>query len=175
SRLDAGRELPNVEPVDAPALLRTIVAARGWSDRVLVTGDPVALRTDPRRLERVLANLVTNAVEHGGGEIRATVTGAGALVVFDVTDQGPGIPAEHLAHVFDRFHKVDASRSAPGSGLGLAIAREHAALLGGVLSVRSAPGAGARFRLELPAHGPPGPTGGVPRPAKSPDEDAEAA
>ncbi|MEU8165260.1 HAMP domain-containing sensor histidine kinase [Micromonospora sp. NPDC049004] len=175
SRLDAGRELPNVEPVDAPALLRTIVAARGWSDRVLVTGDPVALRTDPRRLERVLANLVTNAVEHGGGEIRATVTGAGALVVFDVTDQGPGIPAEHLAHVFDRFHKVDASRSAPGSGLGLAIAREHAALLGGVLSVRSAPGAGARFRLELPAHGPPGPTGGVPLPAKSPDEDAEAA
>ncbi|MEU7843674.1 HAMP domain-containing sensor histidine kinase [Micromonospora sp. NPDC049114] len=175
SRLDAGRELPNVEPVDAPALLRRIVAARGWSDRVLVTGDPVALRTDPRRLERVLANLVTNAVEHGGGEIRATVTGAGALVVFDVTDQGPGIPAEHLAHVFDRFHKVDASRSAPGSGLGLAIAREHAALLGGVLSVRSAPGAGARFRLELPAHGPPGPTGGVPRPAKSPDGDAEAA
>ncbi|MCF0097409.1 cell wall metabolism sensor histidine kinase WalK [Micromonospora sp. MH99] len=175
SRLDAGRELPNVEPVDAPALLRRIVAARGWSNRVLVTGDPVALRTDPRRLERVLANLVTNAVEHGGGEIRATVTGAGALVVFDVTDQGPGIPAEHLAHVFDRFHKVDASRSASGSGLGLAIAREHAALLGGVLSVRSAPGAGARFRLELPAHGPPGPTGGVPRPAKSPDGDAEAA
>ncbi|MFF0316334.1 ATP-binding protein [Micromonospora sp. NPDC005252] len=175
SRLDAGRERPNVEPVDAPALLRTIVAARGWSERVLVTGDPVALRTDPRRLERVLANLVTNAVEHGGGEIRATVTGAGALVVFEVTDQGPGIPAEHLPHVFDRFHKVDASRSAPGSGLGLAIAREHAALLGGVLSVRSAPGAGARFRLELPAHGPDGPPGGVPRPAGHLDEDAEAA
>ncbi|PWR13746.1 two-component sensor histidine kinase, partial [Micromonospora acroterricola] len=154
SRLDAGQERPSVEPIDAPALLRRIVAARGWSERVLVTGDPIALRTDPRRLERVLANLVANAVEHGGGEIRASVVGAGPLVVFEVSDQGPGIPAEHLPRLFDRFHKVDPSRSAPGSGLGLAIAREHAALLGGSLSVRSEPGTGSRFRLELPADGP---------------------
>ncbi|MET8233917.1 HAMP domain-containing sensor histidine kinase [Micromonospora sp. NPDC005298] len=151
SRLDAGQERPSVGPVDAPALLRGIVAARGWSQRVLVSGDPVTVRTDARRLERVLANLVANAVEHGGGAITATVTDAGPLVVFEVADEGPGIPAEHLPRVFDRFHKVDPSRSAPGSGLGLAIAREHAALLGGVLSVRSEPGAGARFRLELPA------------------------
>ncbi|MGC4854887.1 sensor histidine kinase [Micromonospora sp. DT4] len=167
SRLDAGQERPNMEPVDAPALLRTIVAARGWSDRVLVRGDPVALRTDPRHLERVLANLVANAVEHGGGEISASVTAAGPMVAFEVSDRGPGIPAAHLPLVFDRFHKVDMSRSAPGSGLGLAIAREHAALLGGVLSVRSAPGVGTRFRLELPAHNP----GGVPGPTR-PDEGA---
>ncbi|WFE98993.1 HAMP domain-containing sensor histidine kinase [Micromonospora sp. WMMD964] len=154
SRLDAGRERPAVEAVDASALLHGIVAARGWSDRVLVDGDAVTLRTDRRRLERVLANLVANAVEHGGGEIRATVVGAGPLVVFEVTDQGPGIPAEHLSRVFDRFHQVDRSRSAPSSGLGLAIAREHAVLLGGVLSVRSGSGAGACFRLELPATGP---------------------
>ncbi|MEU4401563.1 HAMP domain-containing sensor histidine kinase [Micromonospora orduensis] len=154
SRLDAGQERPSIEPVDAPALLRGIVAARGWTRRVLVSGDPVTVRTDARRLERVLANLVANAVEHGGGAITATVTGAGPLVVFEVTDEGPGIPAEHLPRVFDRFHKVDPSRSAPGSGLGLAIAREHATLLGGALSVRSAPDAGARFRLELPAGGP---------------------
>ncbi|TNH23033.1 HAMP domain-containing histidine kinase [Micromonospora orduensis] len=154
SRLDAGQERPSIEPVDAPTLLRGIVAARGWTQRVLVSGDPVTVRTDARRLERVLANLVANAVEHGGGAITATVTGAGPLVVFEVTDEGPGIPAEHLPRVFDRFHKVDPSRSAPGSGLGLAIAREHATLLGGALSVRSEPDAGARFRLELPAHGP---------------------
>jgi signal transduction histidine kinase len=161
SRLDAGQERPSVEPVDAPALLRAIVAARGWSDRVLVGGDPVALRTDPRHLERVLANLIANAVEHGGGEISARVTAAGRMVAFEVSDQGPGIPAAHLPLVFDRFHKVDVSRSARGSGLGLAIAREHAALLGGVLGVRSTPGVETRFRLELPAHGPgevPGPT-----------------
>ncbi|MFF5056010.1 ATP-binding protein [Micromonospora sp. NPDC000663] len=163
SRLDAGQERPSVEPVDAPALLRGIVAARGWTQRVLVSGDPVMVRTDARRLERVLANLVVNAVEHGGGAITATVTGASPLVVFEVTDEGPGIPAEHLTRVFDRFHKVDPSRSAPGSGLGLAIAREHATLLGGVLSVSSEPGAGTRFRLELPAH--------VGDPAHRPDGD----
>ncbi|MGC4749846.1 ATP-binding protein [Micromonospora sp. DT201] len=154
SRLDAGREQPAVGPVDAAALLHGIVATRGWSERVLVSGGPVTLRTDPRRLERVLANLVTNAIEHGGGEIRATVTRSGPLVVFEVSDQGSGIPADHLPRVFDRFHKVDPSRSAPGSGLGLAIAWEHTALLGGVLSVRSEPGAGTRFLLKLPAHGP---------------------
>ncbi|MET7880590.1 HAMP domain-containing sensor histidine kinase [Micromonospora profundi] len=165
SRLDAGRERPSVEPVDVVALLHGIVAAPGWSARVLISGEPIVLRTDPRRLERVLANLVSNAVEHGGGEIRATVAAAGPLVVVEVTDQGPGIPAEHLPRLFDRFYKADPSRSAPGSGLGLAIAREQATLLGGVLSVRSEPGAGTRFRLELPAHGP----GGVPRPAAHPD------
>ena len=137
SRLDAGRERLTVRPVDAVALLHGIVSARGWSARVRVSGDPVALRTDPRRLERVLANLVANAVEHGGGEITASVAGAGPLVIFEVTDQGPGIPAEHLPRVFDRFHQVDASRSAPGSGLGLAIAREHTDLLGGTLGVHS--------------------------------------
>lgn len=89
SRLDAGREQVAVGPVDALALLHGVVAARGWSPRVRVTGDPVTVRTDRRRLERVLANLVANAVEHGGGEITASVAGAGRLVVFEVTDQGP--------------------------------------------------------------------------------------
>ncbi|MFC4021548.1 ATP-binding protein [Micromonospora sp. GCM10011542] len=154
SRLDAGQERLAVGEVDAPALLHAIVAARGWSARVRVDTTPVRLRTDPRRLERVLANLITNAVEHGGGEIRTTVGRAGSLIVFEVTDQGPGIPPEHLSRLFDRFHQVDPARSGPGSGLGLAIAREHAHLLGGALSVRSEPGAGTRFRLALPADAP---------------------
>ncbi|WP_422739866.1 ATP-binding protein [Micromonospora sp. WMMD729] len=156
SRLDAGRERPSVEPVDVLALLRAIVAARGWSERVRITGDAATPPTDPRHLERVLANLITNAVEHGGGEIRATVSAADRMVAVEVSDQGPGIPAAHLPLVFDRFHKVDAARSTSGSGLGLAIAREHAAVLGGVLSVRSAPGVDTVFRLELPARGPDG-------------------
>ncbi|PZF84207.1 sensor histidine kinase [Micromonospora deserti] len=162
SRLDAGRESVAVAAVDALALLRAIVGARGWRDRVVVTGDSVELRTDPRRLERVLANLVANAVEHGGGEIRASVVAGGPLVVLDVTDEGPGIPAEHLPRVFDRFHKVDPARAGRGSGLGLAIAWENARLLGGRLSVRSEPGAGAHFRLELPAAGPGAPGGDGP-------------
>ncbi|MFY1594115.1 ATP-binding protein [Micromonospora sp. WMMD737] len=160
SRLDAGRERLAVTAVDPVALLRAIVAARGWSDRVVVAGAPVPLRTDPRRLERVLANLIANAVEHGAGEIRATVAGDGPLVVFEVTDQGPGIPAEHLPRLFDRFHKVDPARSGRGNGLGLAIARDNAHLLGGRLGVHSEPAVLTRFRLDLPAvPRPPAPDG----------------
>ncbi|MFI7605953.1 ATP-binding protein [Micromonospora sp. NPDC049366] len=166
SRLDAGQEPLGVRTVDPLALLHALVAARGWRDRVAVDGVGVALRTDPRRLERVLANLVGNAVEHGGGEIRATVERAGPDVAVDVVDHGPGIPAEHLSRLFDRFYKVDPARSGRGSGLGLAIARENARLIGGRLTVRSEPGLGTRFRITLPAARPPTPdgeaSGGVP-------------
>ncbi|MFC0506935.1 sensor histidine kinase [Micromonospora costi] len=154
SRLDAGEEPLALRPVDPLALLHALVASRGWADRVSVAGEPVPLRTDPRRLERVLANLVGNAVEHGGGDVRATVGRDGPDVVFDVTDHGPGIPAAHLPRIFDRFYKVDAARSGPGSGLGLAIAHENTRLLGGHLTVRSEPGLGTRFRLTLPSAGP---------------------
>ncbi|PZG06574.1 two-component sensor histidine kinase [Micromonospora craterilacus] len=150
SRLDAGQEAVAVADVDAPALLHAIVAARGWQRRIEVDGEPVRLRTDPRRLERVLGNLIANAVQHGDGEIRARVNRAGGRVVFEVSDQGPGIPADHLPRLFDRFHKVDPARSGGGSGLGLAIAQENARLLGGRLTVHSAPGFGTRFRLDLP-------------------------
>ncbi|MEV0154042.1 HAMP domain-containing sensor histidine kinase [Micromonospora sp. NPDC050686] len=158
SRLDAGREVVEPRPVDVPALLRAVVAARGWRDRVTVTGDGrrFLARTDPRRLERVLANLVGNAVEHGTGRRRAAVAREGPTLLVTVTDEGPGIPADHLPHLFDRFYKVDSARSGPGSGLGLAIARENARLLGARLAVASEVGAGTEFRLELPvepAHG----------------------
>ncbi|TDB78449.1 HAMP domain-containing sensor histidine kinase [Micromonospora sp. KC723] len=163
SRLDAGREPLAVTTVDASALLRSILRARGWTERVAVDAARVDLRTDPRRLERVLGNLLANAVEHGGGEVRVGARRAGADVVFDITDEGPGIPAEHLPWLFDRFYKVDPARCGPGSGLGLAIARENARLLGGRLSVDSEPGGGTLFRLALPTAGPPDTTVGEPR------------
>ncbi|MFI7078462.1 ATP-binding protein [Micromonospora sp. NPDC049903] len=153
SRLDAGQEVVTVTDVDASALLHAIVRDRGWRGRVEVDADPVRVHTDPRRLERVLGNLVANAVQHGGGAIRARVVRAGDRVLFDVDDEGPGIPAVHLPRLFDRFHKVDPARSGGGSGLGLAIARENARLLGGRLTVHSAPDSGTRFRLDLPDHG----------------------
>ena len=155
SRLDAGREALSVRPVDVVALLSGIVDARGWTGRVTVAGDATPVDTDPRRLERVLANLVANAVEHGGAAVRAEVRQPGGSVTVEVSDEGPGIPAAHLPYVFDRFYKVDPSRTGPGSGLGLAIARENARLLGGRLGVRSEVGRGTRFRLDLPVH-PPG-------------------
>ncbi|WP_304598692.1 sensor histidine kinase [Micromonospora sicca] len=156
SRLDAGREAVSARPVDVVALLGGIVHARGWTDRVTVAGDATPVDTDPRHLERVLANLVSNAVEHGGGAIRAEVWRTDGSVTVEVRDEGAGIPAAHLPYVFDRFYKADPSRTGPGSGLGLAIARENARLLGGRLGVRSEVGRGTRFRLDLPVHVPGG-------------------
>ncbi|MFR9777513.1 ATP-binding protein [Micromonospora sp. MS34] len=153
SRLDVGREAVSIRPVDVVGVLRGIADARGWADRVTVAGEAPSVATDPRRLERVLANLVSNAVEHGGGEVRAEVRHGGTSLVVEVTDQGPGIPAEHLPHLFDRFYKADPARTGAGSGLGLAIALENARLLGGRLEVRSEVGRGTCFRLELPADG----------------------
>jgi two-component system sensor histidine kinase MtrB len=152
SRLDAGRESVRASPVDPAALLRSLIEAHGWADRVTIADDPgvIVVQTDPRRLERVLANLVANAVEHGGPRIETTVRRAAGALTITVADDGPGIAAEHLPHVFDRFYKADQARSRPGSGLGLAIALENAHLLGARLSVASEPGRGTRFRVELP-------------------------
>ncbi|QLQ36091.1 sensor histidine kinase [Micromonospora robiginosa] len=149
SRLDAGREALATRPVDVAALVRRITADAPGA-RVTVADDVSPVVTDPRRLERILTNLVTNGVEHGGGRLVVAVRRTDTALVVDVADRGPGIPAAHLAHVFDRFHKVDPARTGPGSGLGLAIARENAGLLGGHLDVTSEVGRGTRFRLTLP-------------------------
>jgi signal transduction histidine kinase len=150
SRLDAGAESVRAERVDAGELLAALIAARGWDGAVAVTGSAPALATDRRRLERILANLVGNALEHGGGraEVRLGSDGRDALIA--VSDHGPGIPEAFRPHLFDRFSKADPSRTSAGSGLGLAIARENALLLGGAIGVESAPGAGAAFTLRLP-------------------------
>jgi len=150
SRLDAGQEDVVAQPVELVAHIQAIVAERGWREVVEVTGAGVRVWTDPRRLERVLANLIANAVEHGGRDVRVDVSDDGHLALINVSDRGPGIAAEHLPRIFERFFKADPARSAPGSGLGLAIARENARLLGADLRVRSEPGVGTEFRLELP-------------------------
>jgi signal transduction histidine kinase len=151
SRLDAGSEALRPEPVDVPALVHAILRSRGWASAVEVEAEPLIIPTDPRRLERVLANLLGNAIEHGGHDVSVSVEHDSGHTRISVTDQGPGIPPEHLPHVFDRFFKVDPARSGPGSGLGLSIARENAVLLGGRLEGSSEPGAGTRFTLHLTA------------------------
>jgi signal transduction histidine kinase len=165
SRLDAGSEAVRSEPVALGPLIDALVASRGWKSLVTRTGPDVTVTSDARRLERVLANLVSNAVEHGGAvagaersgvdarggsPVTVQVIGHGALVEVRVADRGPGIAPEHLPHLFDRFYKADPSRAAGGSGLGLAIARENAVLLGADLTVRSEPGAGTEFYLVMP-------------------------
>jgi signal transduction histidine kinase len=146
SRFDAGAESVHAEEVDVAALVRAAVRARGWDDRVRLEGDGLRVTSDPRRLERIVANLVDNAFEHGGTRVVVSI-GPGAV---EVADDGPGIEPEHLPHLFERFYKADASRSGRGTGLGLAIAQENAHLLGGELEIASEPGRGSRFTLRLP-------------------------
>jgi signal transduction histidine kinase len=150
SRLDAGRARVREEPVDIGSLVRTAVHSRRWDDRVTIEREEVVVSTDPRRLERIVANLVGNALEHAGGDVSVRVGRDGVAAFVEVSDHGPGIPPDQLSHVFDRFYKADSSRAGPGSGLGLAIALENARLLGGDLEVWSEVGRGTRFTLRLP-------------------------
>jgi two-component system sensor histidine kinase MtrB len=150
SRLDAGAESVHAEPVDLRALVGATVEARGWNGRVRLDGDGLSLTSDPRRLERIVGNLVDNALEHGGKEVAIRIGRDGEAVAVEIADDGPGIPPEHLPHIFERFYKADEARSGGGTGLGLAIARENARLLGGEIDVSSVPGEGTRFTLRLP-------------------------
>jgi two-component system sensor histidine kinase MtrB len=153
SRLDAGRESVEPASVDLSGLVGGMLRSRGWEGQVALAGDDVVLETDPRRLERIVGNLVENALAHGGADVSVEIKRENGGAEIAVADRGPGIEAEHLPHVFDRFYKADPARAGRGSGLGLAIARENARLLGGDISVESVRGLGARFTVRLPVTG----------------------
>jgi two-component system sensor histidine kinase MtrB len=148
--LDAGREQVRTEPFDLSALVVGTIRSRGWEQRVEVRSEPITITSDRSRVDRIVANLIGNAIDHGGGDVVVDLGRDAAGAVIEVADAGPGIAPEQLEHVFDRFYRADPARSGPGSGLGLAIARENARLLGGDVEVRSEPGAGSRFTLRLP-------------------------
>lgn len=110
---------------------------------------------DPRRTGQILAALLDNAMRFTPSGGRVTVAGclADGRVEASITDTGPGIPSEHLPHVFERFYRADTARrrSSGGTGLGLAIARDLAAIQGGEVAVSNAKNGGASFTLSLPA------------------------
>jgi two-component system sensor histidine kinase MtrB len=151
SRFDAGTESVQAHEVGLLGCVRSMLRLRGWEGQVELAGPEVMVRTDPRRLERIVANLTGNAIEHSGRDVRIAVgcDGTGPAYV-EVRDGGPGITPDCLPHIFERFYKADLARSGGGSGLGLAIAQENAILLGGGISVRSETSTGSTFRLTLP-------------------------
>jgi signal transduction histidine kinase len=114
------------------------------------------VRGDPNRLEQALQNLVANALRHTppGGAVTVEATAVENGVTIAVQDTGPGIPLEHLPHLFDRFYKVDESRAGTdvpsGSGLGLSIVRAIVGRHGGTVTASNAPDGGARFEIVLP-------------------------
>jgi signal transduction histidine kinase len=150
SRLDAGTQRVRLERVDLASLVAAAVHIRGWDDRTQLDTHEVVLASDPRRLERIVANLIGNAFEHGGRDVSVRVGRDGVGAFVEVADRGRGIDRADLPHLFERFYKTDRARTGPGSGLGLAIALENARLLGGDIEVWSEPGSGARFTLRLP-------------------------
>jgi two-component system, OmpR family, sensor kinase len=122
------------------------------------TVDPVAgtLVADPERLTQMLRNLIRNAVTHTapGGRVTVSARGLGDRLEIAVSDDGPGIPAEELERVFERFRRLSAGRSRDtgGSGLGLAIVRALAEAHGGSVTAESGPFGGATFRIVLPGY-----------------------
>jgi len=122
-------------------------------DRVVGPGAE-QIRGDERRLEQVVQNLVANAVRHTpiDGRIRLSAAAVDDAVVVAVEDSGPGIPPDHVDHVFDRFYRVDSARDARsgGSGLGLSIVRAVVERHGGTASASTADLGGARFELRFP-------------------------
>jgi len=114
--------------------------------------DDLRLVGDPLRIEQAMQNLAANALKHTppGGTVRLGARRDGDRVRLTVSDNGIGIPAEHLPHVFDRFYKADRSRSQSGSGLGLSIVKAIVERHGGSVSVRSTPHVETSFEVLLP-------------------------
>jgi two-component system sensor histidine kinase BaeS len=132
----------------------------------VAASDPVWAWGDADRTRHVLLNLASNAVRYTArGSVTLAGRYTGTMAGVSVADTGPGIAQEHIARIFDRFYRIDQSRSRAfgGAGLGLAIARLLAELQGGTIAVESAPGQGSTFTLWLPrADGPAEAGGSVP-------------
>ncbi|MPV37791.1 MtrAB system histidine kinase MtrB [Georgenia subflava] len=160
SRFDAGAAVLDVEERDMRELVARVVDLtailadrKGSVVRVHAPERPCSADVDPRRVERILRNLVSNAIEHGEGRpIDITIALNATTVAVRVRDHGVGMSPDAAAHVFDRFWRGDPARARTtgGTGLGLSISVEDARLHGGSLQAWGRPGVGAAFLLTLP-------------------------
>lgn len=149
------------------AVDRFAAEADGRGQELTVASDAasVQLTVDLAALDRILGNIIANALKHApspSGHVILEVSQSAGAVTLAVVDDGPGIPAAALPHIFDRFYRADASRTGQGSGLGLAIVRDLAEALGGDVLAENVKGSGARVGVVLPAS--PGTNGPVSAP-----------
>ena len=151
SRLQAGAAEPSPELWTADQLLGRSLDELPDSSRVrvVIPDDLPLVRADGVQVQRVLVNLIENALKFSEGSVRIEVVAAQDELVFEVTDSGPGIPEPELQHIFEPFHRV--GPGSRGSGLGLAIARGFAHANDGRVWAESRVGEGASFGLALPA------------------------
>ncbi|MFC1419246.1 MtrAB system histidine kinase MtrB [Streptacidiphilus cavernicola] len=160
SRFDAGAAILDAEPADLRDVVGRVIeaaeplaATKGSSILVRGADEPVVAEVDPRRIERILRNLVVNALEHGEGrDIEVRLAAGDGAVAVAVRDQGIGLKPGEASRVFNRFWRADPARARTtgGTGLGLSIALEDAALHGGWLHAWGEPGGGSQFRLTVP-------------------------
>jgi signal transduction histidine kinase len=157
-RLEAGNIRPQRTPVAVKALVEEVfVLLRPAAERKAVTleveGGDAAVSADADKLRQVLINLLDNAIKFSRPQckVRLGIANAADGLRLTVQDQGPGIDAADVPHLFERFYRGRSADGTPGSGLGLAIARNLARLHGGDIKVDSAPDRGSVFTLSLPA------------------------
>jgi two-component system, OmpR family, sensor histidine kinase MtrB len=155
SRFDAGTVQLVIDETDVANAVRQCLRARGWSRVSSAVPAGLTVRLDRRRFDVILANLIGNALRHGGPPVtvQARIQSGGQLAV-EVRDHGRGLPPVAIPHIFDRFYKADTARArSDGSGLGLAIAWENARLHGGHIHAGNHPDGGAVFTVSLPLAG----------------------
>jgi signal transduction histidine kinase len=160
SRLDEDRLKPTIREVDCAAVVRQSISRVTPSAAVKnvtlvpdLPEDPPVCRTDSHRVEQILINLLGNAIRHtpASSTVRVLVRPEPPEIVFQIEDEGPGVPAEEVENIFDVYQTKAAQDK--GSGLGLPLSRRLARLLGGELLAVSRPGGGGCFLLRLPAGG----------------------
>ncbi len=158
ARLDAGDFTVAMDDVDLTDLVAAEVQALLFRDpsvrvEVRTPDEPVTIRSDRDRIAQVLTNLLDNASKYGGGQIEVSVVRDTDGVSVQMKDNGQGIAATDLGHIFERFYRARSSvedASTTGSGLGLYISQQVARRLGGRISCESTPGLGSLFTLSLP-------------------------
>jgi signal transduction histidine kinase len=160
AKIEAGQLTLTVEDYNVPDLVRSVVtateplaAAKGLKFTALMDADMPTAHGDARRVSQVLMNLVGNAVKFTDrGEVEVRAATADGHIILSVRDTGPGIAAADQERIFGEFQQIDApnTRKQGGTGLGLAISRRMVEMQGGTISVESAPGQGATFRVVLP-------------------------
>ena len=163
TRMDNQRDAMKTEEIDLSMLteetIRLLTPAAEKRNQHLESSVTPGLRMygDRTKLNQILYNLIDNAMKYtqDDGRIQVTLKENGDRLIWQISDNGVGIPREDQEHIFDRFYRVDKARSREtgGTGLGLSIVRQLVAMHGGQISVESEPGKGSCFTVTLPVHG----------------------